>query len=117
MIFGMSDVQEFTISLLNIKFKTMQTLTSAKTKVKTLLQKSKHLRDNDLELIAKVWAMESGISESNPILKKLVSGVLTTPEYITRARRRIQEQTPSLRGKTYKARQIQGRTIKKMIAK
>lgn len=95
----------------------MKTLKNVKQEVKTLLQKSKHLRDNDMELIAKVWAMEAGISESNPILRKLTSGVLSSPEYITRSRRRIQEQTPSLRGKTYKARQIQGRTIKKMIAK
>lgn len=95
----------------------MEKLIHKTTQVKTLLQKSKHLRDDDMQLIAKVWAMESGLSESNPLFRKMVSGKLTSPDYITRARRKIQEETPSLRGKTYKARQLQGRKIKKEIVK
>ena len=85
--------------------------------VKTLLKTSKHLRDNDFMLIAKLWAMESGLSESNPLLKKLSDGKLTSPDYITRQRRKIQENNPSLRGKSYKARQIKGSIIKSKISK
>jgi hypothetical protein len=95
----------------------MEKLIHKTTQVKTLLQKSKHLRDDDMKLIAKVWAMESGLSENNPVFKKMIDGKLTAPDYITRARRRIQENVPSLRGKSYKARQIKGRTIKKEIVK
>lgn len=95
----------------------MEKLLNKAKQVKSLLQKSKHLRDNDMQLIVKVWAMESGLSESNPVFKKMASGALTAPDSITRARRKIQESNPSLRGKTYKARQIRGAVIKKMIAK
>lgn len=82
-----------------------------------LLRTSKHLRDNDLQLIVKVWAMESGISENNPVFKKLVTGSLTSPDSITRTKRKIQQHNPSLRGKTYNARQARAKAIRKEIVK
>ncbi len=45
-----------------------------------LLRTSKHLRDNDLQLIVKVWAMESGIWHLNTNPLKTPSRIWQTTQ-------------------------------------
>ena len=73
-------------------------------------------RDNDQELLAIIWGqqfkkLEQGTHFIN-FLEALKSGKLTPAESITRARRKIQEQNPATRGKSYYQRQEHQSEIK-----
>jgi hypothetical protein len=74
-----------------------------------LLTHKKHLRDNDQALIANIWWRELlllGKDKTMAIefLKLFSEGKLSNPESIRRARQKIQEENPELRGDSYYAR-------------
>ena len=70
-----------------------------KDKVMELLTSTPDLRNSDNKLIATIWLEESKEDDSKfDLLMSLSSGKYTTPESITRVRRKIQEQCPELRG-------------------
>tara|TARA_R110000737_G_scaffold83283_5_gene115755 strand:+ start:103 stop:417 length:315 start_codon:yes stop_codon:yes gene_type:complete len=66
------------------------------------------LRDDDNWLVSDVWKHEIGARLYNisgeSVLYMIASGKLTSAESITRCRRKIQQENPSLRGQKYKAR-------------
>ena len=83
--------------------------------VETLLKEHPHLRDSDDKLLSNVWHKELLTMGKNPntmtgfeLLKIFSSGKLSTPESVTRARRKIQELNPALRGQSYKNRKTKG---------
>lgn len=77
-----------------------------KDKVLYLLEQYKHLRDSDNALIANIWYSELQDKSINAVdfLERFSKGFLTTPEAITRARRKIQEENEHLRGESYQKR-------------
>jgi altronate dehydratase len=78
-------------------------------------------RDNDNSLIATIWAKEcGGMSTVTNIsayefLKLFADRKLTNPETIRRARQRIQQEYPELRGETYLERQQESKYVKQNI--
>jgi len=75
--------------------------------IKRLLEDNPKYRDDYNKLVARVWWMEvnkdKGLSALE-MLNKLACKELTHPESIMRARRKIQEEHPHLRGETYNQR-------------
>lgn len=77
--------------------------------VRNLLEKDEKYRDDDALLVAAYYYERRGkelhrITAVN-FLQMLVDGILPFPDNITRARRKLQEHNPHLRGKIYKIRQ------------
>jgi len=94
-------------------------LKQAKDKVKALLVKSPHLRDDDNKLIATYYYHES---QSNLLkitaldfLHEFADGKFTNPETIRRCRQRLQEEYPDLRGKLWHEKQHAGNEVKKEV--
>jgi hypothetical protein len=94
-------------------------LKQAKDKVKALLVKSPHLRDDDNKLIATYYYHES---QSNLLkitaldfLHEFADGKFTNPETIRRCRQRLQEECPELRGKLWHEKQHAGNEVKKEV--
>ena len=89
---------------------------SIKEKVLELLTKYPHLRDSDEKLCANIWFSKtpSGISATD-FLALYAKGELPSSESITRCRRKIQEENPSLRGSLYKERQDKQEVIKEEL--
>ena len=88
--------------------------------VETLLAVKPELRDNDSRLISNFWALEIGLNEvanmkAAEFLHYFSKGNLTPAESITRARRKVQEENPSLRGATYRKRQQNAKDVQKGI--
>lgn len=87
-----------------------------------LLTDLPHLRDDDYKLVANVWCMELGgskkVAELNgfELLAIISAGdKLTSSDSITRARRKVQEENPSLRGKTYLKRQGLQKQVRELL--
>ena len=86
---------------------------SVKEKVKYLLTKTPHLRDDDYKLIDTFWWHELGKEDTHlmtgfDLLMRFSNGKLTHPESIRRVRAKLQEQFPDLRGQSYNRRQDDG---------
>ena len=86
-------------------------------RVEEILREYPESRDNDNELIAKYWHQElmaikhergrnSALTYREIDLVHFIvrSGILSQPDSITRARRKLQEEVPSLRGEKYHKR-------------
>ena len=94
-------------------------------KVKVLLQAHPHLRDSDKRLVANIWALDiahnrnTGIENisSIEILNDLADGKLTNYDSITRARRKVQESFPDLRGQKYADRKQEEKDTRENINK
>ena len=83
-------------------------------KVKRLLESQPKYRDDYKSLIARIWFNEIGQDKelkAFEMLNLLVEGKLSHPESIMRARRKIQEEHPELRGKTYNKRKEEVRAV------
>ena len=77
--------------------------------VKSVLISNPECRDNDRKLAFKVWAIENPAlrSEGFPLTAfalEFIHGQYTSFETISRARRKIQEQHPDLRGRGHATR-------------
>lgn len=88
--------------------------------VKILLETYPKLRDNDVRLVASYYY--NNISNINQIsaidfLQIMVNGNLPSPDTITRARRKIQEKHPELRGVNYVERQKLEKQVRQEINK
>jgi len=73
--------------------------------IQALLRNREALRDSDNKLLANVWLRECkdlglDLHEDSiySFLKALGEGKFTTPESVTRCRRKLQEKHPELRG-------------------
>ena len=97
-------------------------------KVEKILREIATTRDNDQELIAKYWHDELREMkfdqerdfilthrEINLFYKVIESGILSQPDTITRARRKVQEEVPSLRGDKYHKRHSATEIVKEEI--
>ena len=85
-----------------------------------LLTNKEHLRDNDQALIANIWWRElvtQGKDKSTAfeMLKVFSEGKLSNPESIRRARQKIQEEQPELRGESYRARHREQDNVKEQL--
>jgi|TARA_R110002050_G_scaffold54127_1_gene122693 hypothetical protein len=86
-----------------------------KDKVEYLLDNFPLLRDSDNKLIAKIWWEESSSSNTRDFLLNFGNGNHTSPEAIRRARQKLQEHNPHLRGNLYNKRHQNGATVKSHI--
>ena len=91
-------------------------------KVKDILIKYPQTQDSDSELIALFWWEElannsQGIDRDNfkIFLRCFREGALTMPDTITRVRRKLQEEIPSLRGANYEKRHAATKIVKEEI--
>ncbi len=80
--------------------------------VKTLLIAKQDYRDSDSLLVVRMWYDELKLSHINAkditaiqFMEMYRDEKLTSADTITRARRKVQEENISLRGKSYKERQ------------
>jgi hypothetical protein len=87
---------------------TLNKIKSVKKSVIKLLTANPKLRDNDDKLIATIWYNEVAKLNTDlsavDFLKVLGKGGLTSPEAITRARRKAQQHNMELRGTSYQGR-------------
>jgi hypothetical protein len=89
----------------NIKLLVMlKSINKIKDKVEYLLNTSPILRDDDNKLISKIWYSESNASSFRDFLIEFGDGKRTSPEAIRRARQKLQEHNPHLRGALYAKR-------------
>ena len=81
-----------------------------KDKVRYWLTKFEHLRDNDYKLCCNIWNQElkefiiMDNSNARDFLRIYALGKLTSAPSIKRARAKLQEEVPELRGSKYKKR-------------
>jgi hypothetical protein len=96
-------------------------LKDVKSIVEELLIKNPKTRDSDNLLVATYYFYEEGGKDflqnqtAYDFLKKMSDGKLTSFESISRARRKIQEQNPLLRGNNYKERKENSDDIREKI--
>lgn len=90
-----------------------------KEKVEVLLKKYPHLRDNDNALVANIWwtGVDLKNKTATELLRMLSNKELPNIEAITRARRKLQEENPELRGNTYKGRKEEEQDVRKNMNK
>ena len=91
-------------------------------KVKSLLQRDARLREADSALMARVWWNDllalgyDPTSMSAPdFFVMLTDKKVSSYESITRARRKVMEECPELRGTTYSARKKKAEQVKNEI--
>lgn len=98
-----------------------ESLKDVKTKVEELLINNPNTRDSDNLLVATFYFYEIGGKDklmntsAYDFLKEMSAGRLTSFESISRARRKLQEQNPSLRGKSYNEKQELSKEIRENI--
>ena len=105
---------------LKTKTKMLKQLIKVQEQVQILLETYPKLRDNDVRLVASYYY--NNISNINQIsaidfLQIMVNGNLPSPDTITRARRKIQEKHPELRGVNYVERQKLEKQVRQEINK
>lgn len=90
--------------------------------VMQLLIKYAHLRDDQHKLTANIWAIELTRSGYTPhmisgfdFLKLYSEGKISSEETIARARRKVQEEHPHLRGIKYEERKAEEERTRKTI--
>ncbi len=75
-------------------------------KVKALLEMYPQFRDDDNVLTAYIWEHEQDANSNiRSFFQAYSEGRVTRQDYITRVRRKLQENYPELRGKSYEKRQ------------
>ncbi len=85
-------------------------------RVKELLIEMPHLRDDDKRLTVKIWLKEMTNRDSiNLFLLDYIDNTLTSESTIRRARRKVQELHPELRGKKWHERHAQQEQVKKEL--
>lgn len=93
----------------------LQSITKVKDKVEYLLNKNPIYRDDDNKLIARIWNQESNAVDKIGFLLDFGNKKISSPEAIRRARQKLQEHNPHLRGKLYNKRHQNGATVKSGI--
>lgn len=93
----------------------LKKIKSTMTVVQDLLSKYPHLRDDDNKLVANIWFGERKSEYTTYFLSDYAEGKLTPADSITRARRKLQELHPELRGKKYNERHKEEKKVRKNI--
>ena len=91
-----------------------------KDKVQAILEETPDARENDLRLLGCFWYDEIAEPQkylymATTFLKDFADGKYTTPEAITRCRRKLQEENESLRGKNYLKRHAETKKVKEEL--
>ena len=89
----------------------LNSIKKTKDKVEFLLTNYPQLRDDDNKLISKIWYEESSAYTFKEFLIEFGNGKRTSPEAIRRARQKLQEHNPHLRGQLYNKRHQNGATV------
>lgn len=86
-------------------------------KVRYILHEVPEARDSDFLLISEIWHRDIERQDLNykEVLKLMIDGKLAKPESITRARRKLQEYYPKLRGKNWLKRHKHERFVRSVI--
>ena len=77
--------------------------------VKSRLENSTAMRDDDALLIADIWReqlLELGAKSLYDVLNAIAGKMVYSPESIRRSRQKVQQDNPNLRGKFYKQRHL-----------
>jgi len=90
-------------------------MNKVKEKVEYLLENFPVFKDDDNKIIARIWNSEVSVNTLTAFLKDFGEGKHTSPEAIRRARQKLQEHNPHLRGKLYDARHNNGKDVKSGI--
>ena len=83
-----------------------------------LLRTEADTRDSDSLLLARVWKSELGnttFMTGSRLLSTIAEGKLTSPESIRRARQKIQQGNPELRGTNYYSRHKEQESVKQEL--
>ena len=80
--------------------------------VQRLLEEQPALRDNDNLLMSTIWKEQSNILN---FFQRFERGKLHSPETIRRARQKLQEDFPHLRGELYEVRQKRQEKVKQEL--
>ena len=105
----------------NINTMTINRLKNMQDKVTYMLRNYPETRDNDQVLVSNMWYFEvKKVADPNEMsvynfFKMYSQGQLPTADVITRARRKVQENDPSLRGKTWEERHKEAENVRKNI--
>ena len=91
----------------------LQEILKLKEVVKQLLQEDRTLADNSKELNWKVWEIYLGREKS--VISKIIYKRLPSEETIQRARRRVEEKYPELRGDSYNERRFLREEVRENI--
>lgn len=116
-ILGGIDQMEYDKEKDNYKIINMDIL-KVSTVVKKILVNAPDTRDCDELLVLKVWAIQKPLLRSDKnytfidFSKAFLNKELFSVGSITRCRRKLQEEIPSLRGKNYKSRQDHQEVVK-----
>lgn len=89
----------------------LESITKVKDKVEYLLENNSIYRDDDNKLIARIWNSESNAIDKRGFLLDFGNKKISSPEAIRRARQKLQEHNPHLRGKLYNKRHQNGATV------
>jgi hypothetical protein len=88
-------------------------------KVKAILLRSSHCRDNDVYLLYEIWRRELAKYNLNiknmhllPVLKMWNRKEISHPSAIMRARRKVQEEYAETRGKVWEERHKQQKQVR-----
>ena len=89
-------------------------------RVKKILTQHPTTRENDHTLMAVIWHEDITTGPVRPssatgFIQALSTGTLTNWESVTRVRRKIMEEDPSLRGLSYVMRKSKAKVVKKQI--
>ena len=93
----------------------LEKIIKIKNKVEYLLENYPVFRDDDNKLIAKIWWSETKTNSLESFLRAFGDKKISSPEAIRRARQKLQEHNPHLRGKLYDKRHKNGKTVKSGI--
>lgn len=77
--------------------------------VKTRLENSTKMRDDDALLMADIWReqlAQLGAKSVYDVLNAIAGKLLHSPESIRRSRQKVQSDNPNLRGKIYNQRHL-----------
>jgi hypothetical protein len=107
----------------NNRSNVVQKLNITRSKVEHFLKADRTLADNDERLVSSIWHLEVTKLGRDPkkitaedFLRLYASGELTSADVITRARRKVEEEVPELRGITWEERQgLKEKTVREKI--
>jgi hypothetical protein len=93
----------------------LSSIIKVKDKVEYLLENYPIFRDDDNKLIAKIWYSETKSKSLRDFMIEFGDKKISSPEAIRRARQKLQEHNPHLRGKLYAKRHGNGKNVKSGI--
>jgi hypothetical protein len=92
---------------------------NCRTLVKQLLERHPHLRDNDEKLCANYWYIEANLHfremSAYDFIQMYAERQITLADSITRMRRKVQEETPELRGQLWEKRHKKEEEVKEYL--